>query len=81
MRSGGSLPDVESKIIQHPLKNIIIDTNGVTKLLKNLNTSKANGSDAIPNSILKGCAEQLSPGLRLTGTVVVGCLPFVDCRW
>jgi hypothetical protein len=58
-----TLPDVKSKIIQHPLKNIIIDTNGVTKLLENLNTSKANGSDAIPNSILKGCAEQLSPGL------------------
>ena len=58
-----TLPDVESKTIQHPLKNIIIDTNGVTKLLKNLNTSKASGPDAIPNSILKGCAEQLSPGL------------------
>jgi hypothetical protein len=63
LRNNETLPDVESKIIQHPLKNIIIDTNGVTKLLKNLNTSKANGSDAIPNSILKGCAEQLSPGL------------------
>ena len=58
-----SLPDVESKIIQHPLINIIIDTNGVTKLLKNLNISKASGLDTISNSILKGCAEQLSPGL------------------
>jgi hypothetical protein len=58
-----TLPDAESNIIQHPLKNIIMDTNGVTKLLKNLNTSKANGPDAIPNSILKGCAEQLSSGL------------------
>jgi hypothetical protein len=26
-------------------------------------SAKASGPDAIPNSILKGCAEQLSPGL------------------
>jgi hypothetical protein len=63
LRNNETLPDVESKSIQHPLKNIIIDANGVMKLLKNLHTSKASGPDAIPNSILKGCAEQLSPGL------------------
>ena len=59
-----ALPEVTSAHISHPLTNIVIDTNGVNKLLRNLNTAKACGPDSIPNKILASCADQLSPGLR-----------------
>jgi hypothetical protein len=35
------------------------------KLLKNINPSKASGPDNIPNRILKECAKQLAPGLKI----------------
>ena len=57
------LPDIHSVPIKHPLTDITIDVNGVAKLLRNLNTAKACGPDAIPNKILASCADQLSPGL------------------
>ena len=42
---------------------IIIRPEGVEKLLKQLNPSKASGPDGIPNRILKECSKQLAPGL------------------
>ncbi len=46
---GPTLPDIE------------ITTNGVRKLLEQLNPSKAAGADCIPARILKACAKHLAP--------------------
>ena len=45
------------------LDQLTIDTNGVAKLLKNLNPGKACGPDGIPNMILKTCADVIAPAL------------------
>ena len=45
------------------MRNIIIESKGVEKLLSNLKTSKAVGPDIIPNIVLKTCASELSVGL------------------
>ena len=60
-----NLPDVEHKTIIHPLTDISIDFSGVSKLLKNLKTSKASRSDSIPNIILKFSAYSIAPGLSV----------------
>ena len=46
-----------------PIEDINISVAGVTKLLKAINPSKACGPDAIPNYILKNCAEHLAPAI------------------
>jgi hypothetical protein len=46
-----SIPDLE------------IRSEGIEKLLKNINPSKASRPNNIPNRILKECAKQLAPGL------------------
>ena len=56
------LPDLSNKKIP-PMRNIIIESKGVEKLLSNLKTSKAVGPDIIPNIVLKSCAGELSVGL------------------
>ena len=43
------------------ISNITVSTPGVEKLLEGLNTGKASGPDAIPNSVLKLGAPQLAP--------------------
>ena len=66
-----------------PLRNLtslpplVITSNGVAKLLENINTSKASGPDNLPNIYLKTCAQQLAPGLSLIfyKSVVTGQLP------
>ena len=45
------------------LEQLTIDTNGVAKLLKNVNPAKACGTDGIPNMILKTCADAIAPAL------------------
>ena len=45
------------------IENLEIDVNGVVKLLKNLNPSKAPGPDGIPSKVLKTCAEAIAPSL------------------
>ena len=57
------LPTVKDIHIKYPLEKIAIETDGVTKLLKNLDISKSSGPDTIPNRILKNNSEQLAPGL------------------
>ena len=57
------LPEVKKKA-KTPIPPIRITTQGVEKLLNNINTSKATGPDKISNIMLKTCASQLAPALR-----------------
>ena len=50
------------------MKSFNITTNGITKLLKNLNHYKAQGSDNISPRILKELADEISPLLQLIYT-------------
>ena len=52
---------------------------GVEKLLRNLNVSKASGPDNIPNTILKTCSTQLAPAVThiFNLSVNTGTLPEV----
>jgi hypothetical protein len=43
------------------MKDIVINTKGVFKLLKDLNPQKATGTDCIPSFILKSAADELAP--------------------
>jgi hypothetical protein len=52
-----------TKHVKETIPTIIIRPEGVEKLLKQLNPSKASGPDGIPNRILKECSKQLAPGL------------------
>ena len=57
-------PPPEMKSPSSPtLNDLTIDVNGVAKLLRNINTSKAPGPDGIPNKILKTCADAIAPPL------------------
>jgi hypothetical protein len=59
------------------IQNLKITAEGVEKLLKNTNPSKAMGPDRIPNIILKTCPEELVPCLRniFQKSVDCGTLP------
>ncbi len=62
----------------HPdLPHITITSNGVTKLLSNLNPLKASGPDSIPTRFLKEIAHQLAPALTLLfqNSIDQGTLP------
>jgi hypothetical protein len=52
-----------TKHISRSIPDLEIRSEGIEKLLKNINLSKASGPDNIPNRILKECAKQLAPGL------------------
>ena len=59
-----NMPETHLKIKQSlPKLNITVE--GVRKLLRNINTSKASGPDNIPNRVLKQCADQLAPVLTI----------------
>ena len=60
---GSPLPPMETKPYPN-MDNIVISTLGVTKLLQNINPTKACGPDAIPNLVLKNCAENLAPAIK-----------------
>jgi hypothetical protein len=51
--------------IQQNIPNIKITQDGVAKLLRNINPSKASGPDNIPNRVLKQCADHLAPALTI----------------
>ena len=57
--------------------DIEISTEGISKLLRNLNPHKASGPDEIPAKILKECSDELAPFLTIIfkKTLVEGCLP------
>ena len=57
------LPPMANKNYK-PMEEISITTGGVTKLLKNINPSKSCGPDAIPNHVLKNCAETIAPAIK-----------------
>ena len=56
------MPQMESKC-NSSIPPLIIRQAGVAKLLKKINVTKAPGPDAIPNIILKNCAEQIAPAM------------------
>lgn len=45
------------------MPNIVINKQGVEKLLQDVNPNKASGPDAIPAKILKECASSIAPVL------------------
>ncbi|XP_053398165.1 uncharacterized protein LOC128556626 [Mercenaria mercenaria] len=57
------LPEMNTKHKYSKISDINIESAGVEKLLKNINTNKACGPDKIANTILKECAQELSPVL------------------
>ena len=58
-RTTGDMPIVTLQV-DESLEHLKIEQKGVTKLLMNINPSKAQGPDKIPNSVLKECASELS---------------------
>ena len=74
--NGSQLPKMESA--PYPgLTDLVIKTEGVAKLLRNLNPAKACGPDNIPSRILKECADTISPALSciFSRSVQTGQLP------
>ena len=71
-----SLPDT-SKRAKESIPHLYITSEGVEKLLRGINPSKAQGPDRIPNLVLKTCAVQLAPGLAtiFQRSVDAGTLP------
>ena len=59
---GSPLPSMETPQYE-PIHNIKLNTSGIAKLLKSINPQKACGPDAIPNAVLKNCADSLAPVL------------------
>jgi hypothetical protein len=47
------------------LDPLTITVEGVAKLLRNINPSKASGPDSIPNRVLKNCADAIAPSLTV----------------
>ena len=58
------MPNVRNKS-NNSIADITIGKEGVRKLLLNLQTAKAPGPDAIPNMVLKECADQLATVITL----------------
>ena len=59
---GSPMPETTKKSLSH-IDPVTVTTDNVTKLLRNLNASKAPGPDNIPSRELKQCAEQIAPAL------------------
>jgi len=73
---GSQLPMMEST--PYPvLTDLVIKTEGVAKLLRNLNPAKACGPDNIPSRILKECADTIAPAVSciFSRSVQTGQLP------
>ena len=74
--NGSQLPKMESA--PYPgLTDLVIKTEGVAKLLRNLNPAKVCGPDNIPSRILKECADTIAPALSciFSRSVQTGQLP------
>ena len=57
---GAPLPQVNDKA-GPTINDLVITTDGVAKLLRNINPAKATGPDNIPNQVLKTCANNIAP--------------------
>ena len=75
-KSTDKLPALPRKCLK-PLPPIIITTNGVKKLLHDLNIAEASGPDNLPSVVLKTCSEELVAGLStiFTCALTTGQLP------
>ena len=56
------LPDTKKRA-RRPISPLRITTDGVEKLLRGINTAKAQGPDRIANIMLKTCASQIAPAM------------------
>ena len=59
------LPPTHNQVVHHKLGHLNINVDGITKLLSDLDPTKACGPDGIPNAVLKHCAKQISPSLSV----------------
>ena len=57
------VPTHDDDFVGLRLSEVIISSDEVARLLRNLDVSKASGPDGIPARILKECANQLAPSL------------------
>ena len=73
---GSPPPPMEDKY-KKPIQDITISVDGIRKLLSNINPNKAHGPDAIPNIILKTCADNIAPALTtiFQASLDTGTLP------
>ena len=54
---------VVSRRVTNSLQELVISPQGVEKLLRNIQASKASGPDSLPNLVLKECAHELAPAV------------------
>ena len=62
--SSNTMPNVD-KQIEDSITSLQIKSDGIEKLLANIQPHKACGPDEIPNTVLKNCAKQLAPGVTV----------------
>jgi hypothetical protein len=73
---GDQTPPIKGQMFPK-IDELIINENGVCKLMKNLNASKASGPDGLPSHVLKNCAEVLAAPLTIIfrHSMATGSLP------
>jgi len=71
------IPTVESSSHPSPMPDISISTEGIFKLLSELDTNKSPGPDEIPSVVLKHCAAEIAPILQIifTQSMSTGTIP------
>ena len=77
----GNIPDLGTSNVPD-ISNIIITTEGVFKLLSNLQTHKAPGPDGVTARVLKNCSHSIAPVLQklFQKSISTGSLP-LDWRY
>ena len=58
------MPPVKLRV-EESLRSIKVDSNGVEKLLRQIQQHKASGPDNLPNLVLKQCSANLAPAVTL----------------
>ena len=64
LQQSPTLPNLDTRDIPD-MPSIIIDIDGVTRLLQGVNPSKASGPDMLPTRVLKTAAPVIAPFLTL----------------
>ncbi len=62
---GSPVPDLNDSDAHPTMDEILVDLNGVIKLLKNVKPFTASGPDKIPAMLLKESAEEIAPAIQL----------------